>query len=116
MKIFTLILGILIVLDIMYFSYVNSGEILTLNYQPLIDNFDVPSGWFYFVMGIYGLVGGVLISLSKIFSLKDELKKFRRKTEKSTIESEENQDRVKDLEAKIKTLESALKDALNKNN
>ena len=114
MRYFLLILGILIVLDITYFSFVNQGHTLILNYKPLIGDFEMESGLFYFLFGIYGIIGGILIIYSNMIELKNELKKFRRKTEKSSIESEENQDRVKELESKVKTLETALKNVLNK--
>ncbi|HSA05883.1 MAG TPA: hypothetical protein P5556_01745 [Candidatus Gastranaerophilales bacterium] len=114
MKYFFLILGILIVLDIGYFSYLNQGYTLIINYKPLIGDVQIQSGMLYLFMGIYGLIGGILLSGAKIISLKDELKKVRRKTEKSSIESEESQDKVKALESKIQTLETALKESLNK--
>jgi|GEM_PF-2073975 len=114
MRYFILILGVLIILDIIYFSFINQGNALVLNYEPLISDFRVESGLFYFLLGFYGVLGGILITYSKVITLKNELKKYKRKTEKSSIESEESQDRVKELESKVNTLETALKDALNK--
>lgn len=115
MKNLVLILGILIILDITYFAFVNQGEILTVNYKPLLGNFQISSGILYFVMGIYGVLGGFLITYRKVLELKNEIKKLRRNTEKASIQTEESSDKVKMLESKIKTLEAALKDALNKN-
>ena len=114
MRYFLLILGILIVLDIAYFAFVNQGQMLTLNYKPLIDSFSLSSGLLYFLLGMYGVIGGILLAYSKIIDLKNEIKALRRKTEKASIVTEESSDKVKSLEAKIKTLETALKEALNK--
>lgn len=111
---FLVVLGILIILDIVYFSFVNQGHTLAINYRPLIEEFTVGSGLLYFGMGIYGVIGGILLSAGKILELKKEVKGLRRKTEKASVETEESGDKVKALEAKIKTLEAALKEALNK--
>lgn len=109
------ILGILILADICYFSFVNHGQSLTLNYKPVIKAFSVPSGWFYLTMGLYGVLGGFLLTYSKNLELQEKIKKLSRNFEKSSIVSEESSDKVKALEAKIQTLETALKEALNKN-
>lgn len=114
MKYLFLILGLLIALDIAYFAFVNQGTSLIVNYKPLIDDFSISSGLLYFFLGIYGLIGGILLSLSKIFDQKNEIKSLKRKTEKASVETEESSDKVKALDAKIKTLEAALKDCLDK--
>ncbi len=114
MKYFLLTLGVLIVLDISYFAYVNEGQSLVLNYKPLIDTFTINSGLLYFLLGIYGVIGGILLSSGWIISLKNQIKNLTRKTEKASVESEESSDKVKSLEAKIQTLETALKDCLDK--
>lgn len=115
MKKLLLILGILIILDIAYFSYINQGTSLTVNYKPLIGDMQVGSGLVYFFMGVYGAIGGALLVYSRLLALKERLKGLERKTEKSSIISEESQDKVKALQAKIDTLEAALKEALKKN-
>lgn len=114
MKKILLLLGVLIFLDIVYFSYVNQGTLLTVNYKPLIGDFQLGSGIFIFAMGFYGMIGGALLIYSRMIGLKDRLKGLERKTEKSSIVSEESQDKVKSLQAKVDTLEAALKEALNK--
>lgn len=110
------ILGILILADIFYFSFVNHGQSLTLNYKPFIKEFTLDSGCLYLFMGLYGVLGGFLLTYSKNIELNEKLKKLSRNVEKSSIVSEESSDRVKSLEAKILTLETALKEALKKNN
>lgn len=114
MKKVCFILGILILADICYFSFVNHGQSLTINYKPLIKDFTVPSGWYYLIYGLYGVLGGFLLTYSKTLELKEKIKKLSRNVEKSSIVSEESSDKVKSLEAKILTLETALKEALNK--
>ncbi len=114
MKLFLLILGVLIAADITYFACVNSGNSLIINFTPFIENFEIPSGIFYFLLGMYGFIGGTVLTCSKVLGMQKEIKKLKRKTEKSSIESEESTDRVKQLESRIKTLEAALKEALNK--
>jgi hypothetical protein len=114
MKKIFLILGILIIADISYFSFVNQGQSLTLNYKPLIKEFVLDSGWTYLFMGLYGVLGGFLLAYSKNLELNEKIKKLSRNVEKSSIVSEESSDKVKALESKIQTLEVALKEALNK--
>lgn len=114
MKKVCLILGILILADICYFSFVNHGQSLTLNYKPLIKAFTFDSGYTYLFMGLYGVLGGFLLAYYKNLELKEIIKKLSRNVEKSSIVSEESSDKVKALEAKIQTLETALKEALNK--
>lgn len=114
MKKVYLILGILILADISYFSFVNHGQSLVLNYKPLIKEFTVPSEWFYFFYGLYGVLAGFLLTYSKNLGLKDKIKKLSRNMEKTSVLSEESTDKVKALEAKIQTLEAALKEALNR--
>lgn len=115
MKNVLLILGILIFLDITYFSYINQGGMLTINYKPFMGDFVVGSGIMYFIMGVYGMFGGALIVYSRMLGLQKDIKGLARKTEKSSIVTEESQDKVKALEAKVNTLEAALKAALGKN-
>lgn len=115
MKKFLLILGILVFADIFYIAYVNAGASLTINYKPFIREFTVESGMFYLFMGLYGALCGFLLTYAGNFSLKEKIKKLSRHAEKSSVKTEESSDKVTLLEAKIKTLETALKNALTKN-
>jgi len=114
MKKIILFLGLFILIDILYFSFANHGHSLALSYKPFIQSFSVPSGVFYLVYGLYGMIGGCLLTYYKSLSLEEKVKKLSRTAEKSSIQSEESTDKVKALEAKIVTLETALKEALNK--
>ena len=114
MKKIFLMLGLLILADIFYFSFVNQGQSLTLNYEPLIKAFTLDSGYAFLFTGLFGILGGFLLTYYKNLELKEKIKKLSRNVEKSSIVSEESSDKVKSLEAKIQTLEAALKEALNK--
>ena len=107
-----LIFGILTLADIFYFAFVNHGHSLTLNFKPFIKEFTLDSGYVYLLTGLYGALAGFLLTYSKNLELNEKIKKLSRNVEKSSIVSEESSDRVKSLEAKIQTLETALKAAL----
>jgi len=113
MKKLWLILGILIFLDTIYFSYVNMGQPVVAKYPPIME-FQWDIGIAYLAMALYGALGGFLLSYYSILGLREQLKKKSRNVEKSSIVAEESSDRVKTLEAKINTLEVALREALTK--
>lgn len=114
MKKLSLILGILIFLDTFYFIYVNSGQSYTFTYPPIIKELTLGSGLSLLMISLYSALGTFLIVNYFILNLKDNLKKQIRNTEKSSIRVEESSDKVKALQAKIDTLEIALKEALSK--
>lgn len=114
MKKLLLILGILIFLDILYFCYLNRHDCLVLTYKPFIDSFSLNSALVYLFMSLYGAIGAFFICYYRISNLNEKVKKQSRKREKASIETEESLDKIKALEAKIATLEVALKEALKK--
>ena len=61
-----------------------------------------------------GFITGILFTLSYVLDVSRKLKAYKRELEKSSINSDENDSKVKVLESKIEVLEKALKDALNK--
>ena len=109
-----LILGILIICDICYFSFVNHGTAVSFNYKPLIDSFSLDKGLSIFLLALYSFLGAYLVFYGKISDINQKLKKQTRTSEKASLDSEESSDKVKQLEAKIQTLEIALKSALEK--
>lgn len=113
MKKLAIILGILIFADILFFSYINTGAVYEL-YYPYLGTFSLDSGVTIATMGFYGALGAYLVCLFFMSELKDKLKKSSRITEKASIETTESSDKIKQLEAKIETLEVALKNVLNK--
>lgn len=114
MKKFPLILGILIFLDILYFSFVNSKGTLSFTYPPILKSIVLSAGIGYLFLGVYSALGAFLISYYYIKQLQDRLKKQTRKIEKASIESQEVSDKVKALQSKVNTLEVALKEALSR--
>jgi len=115
MKKIVLILAVIIFAKIVYFIYLNGGQILVLNCKPVFKTLTINSGLFYSLYAFGAALGGFLISSYFSFGHKDKVKKLSRNYEKSSIISEESADKIKALEAKIQTLEKALKETLNKN-
>ena len=112
MKKLALAIGCFIFLDLTYFSYANFGHSLNVNYKPILNSLTLDTGLTIAIVAIYAALGAFLISFYQLSGLKDQLKKQSRKSEKAAVETEESSDRVKLLEAKIQTLEVALKEAL----
>jgi uncharacterized integral membrane protein len=108
-----LILGILIFVDTCYFSFANIGQIVTAKYPPFLQyQWDI--GAAYLAMAIYGALGAFAITYYYLLGIKNQLKRKSRNAEKSDIKAEECSDKIKTLEAKVNTLETALKEALSK--
>lgn len=63
---------------------------------------------------LIGLSATLFFSEIMINQLQDTLKVYKRQLEKTSIGSNESSSKVKVLESKIKVLEKALEDALNK--
>ena len=97
MKKFLLIIGLLIILALSAYIYLNiTGKIGTIS---------------IFSCGV--LLGIFLMNF--VLNVKNEkLNSYKRELEKESINSTENSSRVKVLEAKIEVLEKALENALKK--
>ena len=113
MKKISLILGIMVILSILALAYFNYGSFANINY---LENktINVNSAVLILILAFYSGFGAFLVSYYSILGLAGKLKKQSRNTEKASIESSESADRIKILESKIKTLETALKGALTK--
>jgi hypothetical protein len=61
---------------------------------------------------IAGIIAGIFWAGSFYFPLNKNLKEYRRKLEKTSVQSDEESSKVEVLEAKIATLEKALQSAL----
>lgn len=61
-----------------------------------------------------GFITGILFVLSYVLDISRKLKAYKRELEKSSVNTDENNSKVKVLESKIEVLEKALQDALNK--
>lgn len=108
------ILGLLIFADIIIFSWLNHGGIFEFHYEPFLAKTQWDMGLATISLCAYTVIGTLLVMTPYISNLKEQVQKKSRSNEKASIISEESQDKVKLLEAKIKTLEKALDAALNK--
>lgn len=74
----------------------------------------LPTAAVFAILIAYSVIATVLASNAYVINIKKALKRQSRTAEKASISSEENSDKIKQLQAKINTLEIALKDALTK--
>jgi len=112
MKKTALILGILIFISIGYFAYLNMDQSNSFLYFPGKPPVNVNIIVAIAVLSVYSALGALLICASKIIELNERVKKHMRNAERASVETEESSDKVKALQAKIDTLEIALKEAL----
>ncbi len=70
----------------------------------------------YLYMGIFfaGIIFGIFLMMLKLNSKNDKIISYKRELEKESVSSDEAEAKVKVLESKIKVLEKALENALNK--
>lgn len=114
MKKLSLGLGIILLLVFFFFTFLNRNQILVINYRPFIYDLVTNAGVVLSVAVLYGVLTGFLFTYFHVLSLKEKIKKLGRNTEKADIIAEESTDKVKMLQAKVNTLEAALKEALAK--
>ena len=71
---------------------------------------------FIYVLGILvvGVIAGLLLGGTFLLHQKEKINPYKRQLEKLSVVKDSSQSRVEVLEAKIKTLEIALQQALNK--
>lgn len=109
-----LILGILLFISIGYFAYLNRTQYIDFIYFSHKTFFNVNFGIIIAATALYSGFSVFLMSLSTIMELNERVKRHMRNAERASVESEEYSDKVKNLQAKIDTLEIALKEALSK--
>ncbi len=113
MKLMSLILGILIYIHILLMAFFNKGQ--SLNISLIGKNgFSIHSEILFVVLTVYAAIATFLVCYSHIITLNKKLKKQLRNTEKASIETQRSSDKIRNLQAKIDTLEIALKEALKK--
>lgn len=114
MKLFYLIVGIVFTFALLYLTFINIDHMSTLDMLGRNVS-EVNSG----ILIISSAIMGIIISTSLwgyFFQVsKNQQSKHLRAAEKASINAEESKDKVKALEAKIQTLEEALKKALDTN-
>ena len=111
MKQIYLVLGILFTFALLYLVFINLDNVASVDllYGKLVN---LKTG----IVILSGGIMGVFIA-SSVWGYfyqftKSQQAKHLRAAEKASIQVEESQDKVKNLEAKIETLEEALKKAL----
>lgn len=107
-------LSILLALVILYLAYPNAqAEIDFL----LIDGTALNINLFALIFLIFGagILSGLFYACGFYLPIQQKMKEYKRKLEKTVINSDEETSKVAVLESKIETLEIALKAALKKN-
>lgn len=113
-RIIPLILSALILAGTVYFISKNTNIDMTL-YCPFMHkefsaNFIAMAVQFLFT----GIIVGTLMTIYFLSSKTEDLSAYKRRCEKLSVETDSSDTRIQALEAKIQTLEIALKNALNK--
>ncbi len=113
-KILPLILSALILAGTVYFISKNTSLDMTL-YCPFMRkefaaNFVMMAAQFLFT----GIIVGTLMSIYFMSPKAEDLSAYKRRCEKLSVETDSSDTRIQALEAKIQTLEIALKNALEK--
>jgi uncharacterized integral membrane protein len=111
MKKVYLSLGILALILVLMLSFVNFKTTSSL-YFFTGSTYELATALVIFTGCISGLAGGAGITAYFLLRLKEQIGKHTRVAEKASIEAENSTDKVKALEAKVQTLEEALKKAL----
>lgn len=109
-----LAVGCLILLHIFYIAFLNFDSNVTLHLFANLPLYSLKLTFAIISVSFYSILGASFVFYYILETHKGKTKKQSRIAEKAQIKSEESADRVKVLEAKIATLEKALKDALSK--
>lgn len=112
MKKLSLILGILLFASIGYFAYLNRVQLVNFLYLSDKSVTNISLGLAIVAISVYSALATILICTGKIVELNERVKRHMRNAERASVETEESSDKVKNLQAKIDTLEIALKEAL----
>ncbi len=111
-----MIIAIIETILVVMFANNNASNILNLNIN--YTDISVTTGFFGICILIYtlGITAGVLIMFKGIFLSSKRANSAKRMLEKQSISADDSELQIRALENKIKTLETALDKALNKNN
>lgn len=109
-----------IVLGVIFLASLNPDTVLNLVFwgqQNTTSALDVHIDIVHLILFIFiaGILAGAFWAESFNISVKDKLKEYQRKLEKTSVQSSEDTSKVEVLEAKIQVLEKALQSALEKN-
>lgn len=107
-------LNILISIALLYFIYLNHSYQVT--YVCILNHnvYTLPLSLMAILFVFTGMIMGFLSSKITSYRNQKAVSAYERKTESLSVKSEEDAAKIKALEAKIETLETALEAALNK--
>lgn len=107
-------LNVIISLALLYFIYVNHSYKVT--YVCILNNnvYTLPLSLMAILFVFTGMIMGFLSFKITSYRNQKNVSAYERKNESLSVKSEEDTAKIKALEAKIKTLETALDAALNK--
>ncbi len=112
MKLLSLTISIIVALGAAYFAYINlpNSAIVMCPFQNV--NFKIQIFHLVFIIFASGVVSGFMFAAFNYAGKMESLNAYKRKFEKMSVQSDCDDTKVKALEAKIQTLEIALKNAL----
>lgn len=113
-KITFLTIFILINIAVLYFAYINYPNIVT--YKCIFNQkvYNLSLGIIAMIFTVAGNMAGFLYSIVLQENIVKMCSAYQKKNENISVKSEEDSARIKTLEAKIATLETALQAALKK--
>ena len=114
MNIFLKLMAVLIVVKLAALSYLNFGVSVDVIDPLFRKTFRMSEAVILFGAFLGGIIFTLCLSYSTFSAISNKLKKESRNAEKNLVSAEASQDKIKMLEAKVETLEAALKEALKK--
>ena len=114
MNIFLKLIAVLILVKLILLGYMNFGVSVDVVDPLFRKTFSLSESVIMFISFISGVIFTLCLSYSTCSSISQRLKKESRNAEKNLVSAESSQDKIKMLEAKVETLEVALKEALKK--
>ena len=112
MKTISILISTIFYLLIFWITYLNISNVISLESGPI--NIRVSVGGLIFLAAIMGSFATVFTGIAQGLFVNKRENKLSKQVENVKLKHEIESDKVKQLEAKIKTLEEALKAAIGK--
>lgn len=112
MKFLSLLIAIAAALGITYMAYVNITNTAIIMCPIQHVNFEISIAHLTIIIFMVGIITGVTFAAFNYTGRIETLLAYKKKYEKMSVQSDCDDTKVKALEAKIKTLEVALENAL----
>ena len=113
MRIFLNLVSACIILIAIYIAYLNMHNLTDV--YVLSYTYNLPVCRIIAASFAFGILSALIFAAGFTIPLTNKLKEYKKKLEKTSIQSTEDISKIEVLEAKIETLEKALNTALNKN-